>query len=303
MNLKITIIQSELHWENVTENLNMFSAKIDSIVDVTDVIVLPEMFNTGFSMKSEQLAETMDGKTVNWMKTQAKKANAVIVGSLIIKEETSPLEGRLRGVFYNRLVWMQPNGDYYTYDKRHLFRMANEHEHFSAGQHRIIINYKGFKVCPLVCYDLRFPVWSRNVEFKVQSSKFKEVVCHPEHTTCHPKLVEGQTTSNAPTNVYDILIYIANWPAARKAPWSKLLEARAIENQCYVVGVNRVGEDGKGIAYSGNSVVVNPKGEAISVISENEEAIETITISLKELTDFRAVFPVGLDADDFEVTL
>ncbi len=284
MSLKITIIQSELHWEKVDENLNMFSQKIAKIEETTDIIVLPEMFNTGFSMKSEQLAETMEGKTVNWMKSEAKKNNAVVVGSLIIKDVTlSGVEG-----YFNRLIWMQPNGDYYTYDKRHLFRMANEHEHFSAGQQRIIINYKGFKICPLVCYDLRFPVWSRNQELSVDSYQLSD-----------------QTTNNKQqtTNVYDILIYIANWPAARKAPWSKLLEARAIENQCYVVGVNRVGTDGKEIAYSGNSVVVNPKGEAISTISDNEETTQTITISLKELNDFRAAFPVGLDADDFEVTL
>jgi predicted amidohydrolase len=289
MNLKITIIQSTLHWENVTENLNMFSAKIDLVAGVTDIIVLPEMFNTGFSMKSEMLAETMDDKTVNWMINQAKKANAVIVGSLIIKEETSPLEGRLRGVkYFNRLVWMQPNGDYYTYDKRHLFRMAGEHDHFSAGQQRIIINYKGFKICPLICYDLRFPVWSRNKPIPNPSQR--------EGSNSPFGGVEG-------SSAYDCLIYIANWPAARKAPWSKLLEARAIENQCYVVGVNRVGSDGKEIAYSGNSVVVNPKGEAISTISDNEETTQTITISLNELNDFRKAFPVGLDADEFEVTL
>ena len=294
MNLKITIIQSELHWEKVDDNLNMFSTKIDSVIGDTDIIVLPEMFNTGFSMQSEKLAETMEGKTVNWMKTQAKKTNAVIVGSLIIKDP--PLLRGAGGVFYNRLIWMHPNGDYYTYDKRHLFRMANEHEHFSAGQERLIVEYKGFKICPLVCYDLRFPVWSRNQELSVDSVQFSDEDCHTERSR---SAAEGQQT----TNVYDILIYIANWPAARKAPWSKLLEARAIENQCYVVGVNRVGSDGKEIAYSGNSVVVNPKGEVISSISENEDAIETITISLKELNDFRTAFPVGLDADEFEVTL
>ena len=259
MNLQITAIQSELHWEDVAQNLEMFSNKIDALSEETDVIVLPEMFNTGFSMKSEELSETMKGKTVTWMVSQAQKANAVIVGSLIIEEENK---------FYNRLVWTEPNGEIKTYDKRHLFRMADEHNHFAGGTDRIIIEYKGWKICPLVCYDLRFPVWARN----------------------------------STQNQYDVLIYIANWPAARKAPWSKLLEARAIENQCYVIGVNRVGEDGKGFAYSGNSVIINPKGEPISNIPENENCIETVSLSLDELNTFRKVFPVGMDADEFEIT-
>jgi predicted amidohydrolase len=259
MDLKVTAIQSELHWENVDENLKMFSEKIVAIPEQTDIVVLPEMFNTGFSMKSEELSETMSGKAVSWMLEMSKKANAVIVGSLIIKEDNE---------FYNRLVWVQPNGEINTYDKRHLFRMADEHSHFNAGSERIIIEYKGWKICPLVCYDLRFPVWSRN-------------------------------TSD---NQYDVLVYIANWPAARKAPWSKLLEARAIENQCYVVGVNRVGEDGKGFTYSGNSAIINPKGEPISSIPENENYTQTVNLSLEDLNTFRKVFPVGMDADEFKIT-
>ena len=286
MDLKVTLIQSNLHWENVDQNLAMFTDKINAIHEPSDIVVLPEMFNTGFSMDSEKLAEHMNGKTVSWMKLMAKRTDSVIVGSLIIKED-SPLSGGVRGGFYNRLVWAQPNGDYYTYDKRHLFRMAGEHEHFSAGEERLIVNYKGWRICPLICYDLRFPVWSRNTSF------------------CHPELVEGQKnlTNNKQqtTNVYDILLYVANWPAARKAPWSKLLEARAIENQCYVVGVNRVGQDGNQINYSGNSAVVNPKGELISTIPENQNIIQTLAISLDELNDFRAKFPVGMDADSFEI--
>ncbi len=259
MDLKITAIQSELHWEDVDQNLAMFSGKIDAISEETDVIVLPEMFNTGFSMLSEKLSETMKGKSVYWMKEIAQKVNAVIIGSLVIEEDNN---------CYNRLIWAQPDGEVKTYDKRHLFRMANEHEHFKAGTERLIIDYKGWKICPLVCYDLRFPVWSRN------SSE----------------------------NQYDLLIYIANWPGARKAPWSKLLEARAIENQCYVVGVNRVGKDGKDIAYAGNSAIINPKGEIISTIAENENCSETILLSLEQLNNFRKAFPVGMDADDFQVT-
>lgn len=272
MDLRVTAIQSELHWENVGENLAMFSKKIANISEVTDIIVLPEMFNTGFSMKSKELAETMNGTSVSWMVEESKKANAVIVGSLIVEENNH---------FYNRLVWVEPEGGIKTYDKRHLFRMANEQDHFAAGTERIIIDYKGWRICPLVCYDLRFPVWSRN-----------SIICHPE-------LVEEQNNAQP---VYDLLIYIANWPAARKAPWSKLLEARAIENQCYVVGVNRVGEDGKGFAYSGNTAIIDPKGEPMSAIPEGDNFSETISLSMEGLTTFRKVFPVGLDADSFDIT-
>ena len=260
-NLKITLIQSDLHWENVDKNLLMFAKTIENIQEPTDIIVLPEMFNTGFSMESEILAETMNGKSVNWMRAMARNKKAVIVGSIIIEEHEE---------YYNRLIWAEPEGEIYTYDKRHLFRMANEHEHFSSGKELLIIHYKGWRICPLICYDLRFPVWSRNID----------------------------ANGNA---AYDCLIYIANWPAARKAPWGKLLEARAIENQCYVVGVNRVGQDGNQIDYSGNSAVINPKGEAISNIAENQNCIETIPISFNELNDFREKFPVGMDADKFKI--
>ncbi len=259
MDLKVTAIQSDLHWEDVDQNLAMFAKKIDAISESTDIIVLPEMFNTGFSMLSQKLSEKMDGKSVSWMIAQAKKTNAVIVGSLIVKESNK---------YYNRLVWVQPDEVIHVYDKRHLFRMADEHSHFSAGTKRIIIEYKGWKICPLVCYDLRFPVWSRNS-------------------------LEEQ---------YDLLIYIANWPGARKAPWSKLLEARAIENQSYVVGVNRVGEDGKGYAYTGNSAIINPKGELVSHIPENNNCTETVSLSLDDLNSFRKVFPVGMDADEYRIT-
>ncbi|MDG1476262.1 MAG: amidohydrolase [Vicingaceae bacterium] len=259
MNLNVSIIQSELHWENVGQNLEMFAQKIDEISKPTDIIVLPEMFNTGFSMDSEKLAETMSGKTVAWMKAQANKADSVITGSLIVEEE---------GAFYNRLIWAVPNGEIQVYDKRHLFRMAGEHNYFSAGEKRLIVNYKGWRICPLICYDLRFPVWSRN-------------------------------TSKNDSPAYDCLIYVANWPAVRKQPWSKLLEARAIENQCYVVGVNRVGEDGKRITYTGNSVVVNPKGDVISNIAENTNTSESVDLFLSELNDFREKFPVSMDGDEF----
>lgn len=260
-NLTLTLIQSDLHWEDVDKNLAMFSQKIDTITEPTDIIALPEMFNTGFSMESEKLAETMNGKSVNWLKETAQNKKAVVVASLIIEENDD---------YYNRLIWAEPEGEIYTYDKRHLFRMANEHEHFSSGKDLLIVHYKGWRICPLICYDLRFPVWSRNVDDN------------------------GNTA-------YDLLLYIANWPAARKAPWSKLLEARAIENQCYVVGLNRVGIDGKLIDYSGNSAVINPKGEVISNIPESTNTTQTISIPLTELNDFRVKFPVNKDADRFEI--
>ncbi|TXB64718.1 amidohydrolase [Vicingus serpentipes] len=257
MNLKITIIQSELHWENVEENLAMFAKKIEAINEQTDIVVLPEMFTTGFSMESVKLAEKMDGKSVKWMKQLAVKKNAVITGSIIIEEE---------GKYFNRLLWVQPDENVLTYDKRHLFRMAEEDKHFTAGEERLIVEWKGWKVCPLICYDLRFPVWSRN---------------------------------SLPA--FDCLIYVANWPEARKEPWYKLLEARAIENQVYVVGVNRVGFDGKDISYSGNSAVIDPKGNSISNIKTKLNETVTIELNKQALEDFREKFPVGLDADDFEV--
>lgn len=261
MNLKITILQADLHWENVDKNLAAFTEKIGILHEETDVIVLPEMFNTGFSMDSKRLSEDMEGKSVDWMKQQAKKSKAVIVGSLIIHENNN---------YYNRLIWMQPDGIFQSYDKRHLFRMAGEHEHFTAGSERIIIDYKGWKICPLICYDLRFPVWSRNKN-------------------------EQKNTA------FDTLIYIANWPTPRITHWSKLLEARAIENQAYVVGVNRIGTDGKNNHYSGNSAVVDPKGNIISRTLPNKESTETIELSIEELATYRERFPVGLDADDFNV--
>lgn len=263
MNLKITIIQTELHWENKAKNIAMFTEKIATITEATDVIVLPEMFTTGFTMNAKSLAETMEGETIEWMTQQAKNKNAAMVGSIIIYENNH---------YFNRFIWAQPDGQVFSYDKRHLFRMANEHNTFASGNSRLIVEWRGWKICPLVCYDLRFPVWSRN----------------------------KPTTHHSPP-VFDCLIYVANWPEARKEPWRKLLEARAIENQVYVVGVNRVGCDGKDIPYSGNSTVIDPKGNQISNIFEHQNSIQTIELNREELDDFREKFPVGLDGDDFEI--
>lgn len=266
--LAITIIQSELHWENIDKNLEMFSGKIAAVSETTDLVVLPEMFNTGFTMNARKLAEKIPGKTFQWMAQEAKEKKCVITGSCIIEEN---------GNYFNRLIWMPPDGAYKTYDKRHLFRMANEQNYYTAGNKKIIVELKGWKICPLVCYDLRFPVWSRN------------------------KKAAGDSGRSQPE--YDVLIYVANWPERRSHPWKTLLLARAIENQCYAVGVNRVGNDGNNVYHSGDSAVINAKGEVISKTRSKEESVETAKLSWKELEDFRKSFPVVMDADDFEVKI
>jgi omega-amidase len=263
--LHVTIVQSSLHWENVDRNLEMFDQKLRSITDGTDLIVLPEMFSTGFTMDTKGAAEEMNGKSMQWLAKKAKQKDCVITGSLIIHDN---------GHYYNRLVWMKPDGTFVHYDKRHLFRMAHEHEYFTAGKQRLVVLLKGWKICPLICYDLRFPVWSRN----------------------------GYSTGTHDAS-YDCLIYVANWPDRRRHAWRTLLLARAIENQCYVIGLNRVGKDGKDIGYSGDSAVIDPKGEVISRTKPDEESIETVTMSMKGLEEFRKAFPVGMDADHFDIKL
>jgi len=271
-NLKATLIQSNLHWENRSENLRMFSEKIDAIKEETDLIILPEMFTTGFSMNCKALADSMSGETINWMKEKATQTKCVITGSFICEEN---------GKYYNRLVWMQPDGNYQTYDKRHLFRMAEEDKYYVGGNEKIIVELNGWKICPLICYDLRFPVWSRN-RMEVMSKELG---------------VGGHLNSHD----YDLLIYIANWPERRAHPWKTLLLARAIENQCYVVGLNRVGDDGNQIHYSGDSAVINAKGEVMSKTNANVENTETIELNFSGLYEFRTQFPVFLDADDFDL--
>lgn len=256
--IRVTIIQSSLFWEDVKANLLLFDSKIKSISSKTDIIVLPEMFTTGFTMNPKTLAEEHEGKGLQWMIEKAKEVESVIVGSISVKEKNN---------YYNRLYWVKPDGSFEYYDKRHLFRMGNEHEQYQAGEKQLIVEYKGWKICPLICYDVRFPVWSRNTK----------------------------------SNPYDILLYVANWPAVRSTQWSALLVSRAIENQCYLVGVNRVGKDGNGIEHSGNSVVLNAKGETMSTITPNQEGDETIELSFDELSMFRKAFPVLLDADSFEI--
>jgi len=261
----ITIIQSDLVWENKDENLKRFSQKINSITEKTDVIVLPEMFTTGFAVNRIQLAEEQEGEGLLWMKQMAKNKNAAIVGSIAIKEQQH---------FYNRLYWVNPDGNFFTYDKRHLFRMAGENNYFDAGTKKLIVEYKGWKFCPLICYDLRFPVWSRNV-WNIANGNYM-----PD---------------------YDILLFVANWPEVRSYPWKQLLIARAIENQCYVVGVNRVGKDGNNFDHSGDSAIINPRGEIITTVLPHEEKNETVAINRNYLEEFKKVFPVGSDADRFNL--
>lgn len=256
--LKITLLQAPLEWENKEKNLHFFSAKIEALNELTDVVVLPEMFNTGFSMQSAKLAETMEGKSVEWMRTVAAKQNCVICGSLIVEDA---------GKYYNRLIWMQANGACSWYNKRHLFRMAGENEHYSNGENKVIVDYKGFKICLQVCYDLRFPVWSRRTA----------------------------------RDNYDVLLYVANWPERRSHAWKSLLVARAIENQSYVIGVNRVGVDGNNIAYSGDSVALSYLGEALTQNTAAAEWMETVTLHKNELLNFRKSFPAEKDADEFTI--
>jgi len=259
--LNITIIQANLHWEDKAANLKMFEEKINSIKEKAEVVILPEMFSTGFSMNPKQLAEKMDGPSVEWMKNVAARKKIIIAGSLIIEDG---------GNYYNRLVWMLPNGQFGYYDKRHLFAYATEDEHYSAGNKRLIASVKGWKINLLVCYDLRFPVWAR------------------------------QTNDDSGNPEYDLLVYVANWPERRVHAWKTLLQARAIENQCFVVGVNRVGEDGNGHRYSGESMIVDPMGEVLGT-KVNEEAIITMTLDKSKLEEVRKKLPFLKDADEFHI--
>jgi predicted amidohydrolase len=260
--LTITGIQSALHWEDFAANLKMFEEKISSITDNTEIIILPETFSTGFSMKPKELAQTMEGETVKWMKRIASEKKVILTGSAIIKE---------KGSYFNRLLWMLPNGQYGLYDKRHLFNYAGEGNEFTSGTKRLIASANGWKINLLVCYDLRFPVWARQ---QLQEER-------PE---------------------YDLLIYVANWPERRILAWKTLLQARAIENQCYVVGVNRVGTDGNDIYHSGDSMVVDPMGEILYTKAHTEE-IFTVTLHKEKLEQVRTKLPFWKDADNFMIQL
>lgn len=259
--LNITTIQSNLFWEDKTANLHMLEQKISSIQEKTEIVILPEMFNTGFTMQPHLFAETMQGETVAWMQRVSSENSIVLTGSVIIEEE---------GNYFNRLIWMLPNGKFGYYNKRHLFAYGEEDKYYTAGNKRLIASVKGWKINLQVCYDLRFPVWARQ----------------------QPK--ESETE-------YDLLVYVANWPEKRSHAWKTLLCARAIENQCYVVGVNRVGSDGNKVYHSGNSLVIDPLGQVLYHMAD-EEDINTITLSKEKLDEVRARFPFWKDADDFNFT-
>lgn len=256
--LQLVAIQENLHWEDPRANLALFSKRIENLA-AGRVVLLPEMFTTGFSMNPAPLAETMEGAAMEWMRATAMRKKIILGGSLIIAEN---------GGYYNRFIWMQPDGGFAYYDKRHLFAYAGEDEYYAPGRRRMIVSVSGWRINLLVCYDLRFPVWSRQ-----------------------------QVNGGAE---YDVLVYVANWPERRIHAWKSLLVARAIENQCYVVGVNRTGTDGNGIGYNGQSMVVDPFGEVLAQAGDSPGLLE-ITLDKKDLDAAREKFPFLRDADRFSL--
>jgi predicted amidohydrolase len=256
MELKLALIQPDIIWEDIDANLHALSEKLEGMTDTVDAIILPELFTTGFTMRSRELAEGMEGASISWMRMASERYGCVIAGSLIIRDHDK---------YLNRFVWMEPGGKMITYDKRHLFSISGEDEHYTRGESNAIATINTFRVRPLVCYDLRFPVWSRN------------------------------------TGTYELLMYVANWPAVRRDVWISLLKARAIENQSFVIGINRVGRDGMGIEYAGDSLAYNAKGQIIASLPSGEEGVLMVHLSLEELMEFREKFPVWKDADGFEI--
>lgn len=261
--LHITLIQSDIFWEDPVKNIEHFGRKIDEIPTPTDLVVLPEMFNTGFSFNPHKCAETTDGPAIGLLREKSVRRNFMIMGSVLIKE---------RGSYFNRLICMRPDGTFHQYDKRHLFRLSDEYKIMKGGREKIIVNWKGWSILPLICYDLRFPIWSKNT--------WKDGIYE-----------------------YDILLYVANWPGSRSDIWKSLLIARAIENQCYVIGVNRIGKDGHGISHPGNSMIINPDGTILSSTEEEKPAILQSILSLQKLREFRDSYPFAPDWDHFTIQL
>ncbi len=255
-NIKIATLQLDLIWEDKIKNLEKIESIIMSISDKVDLIILPEMFTTGFTMNPEKYAESMNGETVGWMKKMAQKKSTSILGSIVIRENSN---------FYNRAIFVLSNSEISFYNKRHLFRFEGEKDYYKAGETNTIFQINKWRIRPQICYDLRFPIWSRN------------------------------------NNEYDVLINMANWPAKRNEHWVKLLYARAIENQCYVIGCNRIGIDGNGIEYIGNSMVIDPKGNKMNKEMINCESTIIIELSMKDLEQYRNQFPVYLDNDKFKI--
>lgn len=262
-NLRITLIQSNLGWESVDANLQAFTEKIEKINEPTDLVILPEMFSTGFSMQAPELAKQND-KAIEWMQDTAMRKNCAVTGSLIIEEPAGKRQSKFK--YYNRLIWMMPGGEYLHYDKRHLFSLSSEEQVFTPGHERLIVEWKGWKICPLVCYDLRFPVWSRN----------------------------------SAENPYDLLIYVANWPERRVYAWKHLLVARAIENLAFVAGVNRVGNDGNDLYYSGDSMVLDAMGQLLYHKADGED-VATVELVYSDLQKIRETLPFLQDGDKFSL--
>ncbi len=256
--IRISIVQTDIVWENKQENLRLLHEKLQSLRGTTEIVVLPEMFSTGFSMQSDMLAEANSGETITALKQWASLFQVAICGSYITVDN---------GRYYNRAFFLTPEGEEFYYDKRHLFRMGREAEYFSAGDERLIIPYRGWNICLLVCYDLRFPVWSRNTEG------------------------------------YDLAVYVANWPESRREVWKTLLRARAMENQAFVAGVNCVGTDNNGIRYAGDSMVVDAKGSVLKMGQEHREEILTVDCDMTALHDFRRKFAVLDDRDWFDMPM
>ena len=254
--LNICLLQCDLYWEDTLKNRAQIDTYLSGVTGL-DIILLPELFSTGFSIASTHLAETMEGKTLTWMKTLSEKKQTVLCGSVMIEDN---------GNIYNRLLWVEPNGRVLHYDKRHLFSLIEEDKHFTAGIDRLIIEYEGWKICPMICYDLRFPVFARNdVD-------------------------------------YDLLLFVANWPNTRISAWDALLKARAIENQAYVIGLNRVGTDGFNAQYPGHSQVLDPEGDCISMAPEYEVGLVEVTLSKNYLIECRKRHPFLTDRDNFKIT-
>lgn len=262
--LRVSILQTDIVWENKQDNLRRLREKLDTLRRGTEIVVLPETFSTGFSMNTSHLAEPVTGETITMLRQWAKEFQFAIAGSFIASEEDS--ETSKSTTYHNRAFFLTPEGDAYYYNKRHLFRMGNESEHFTAGSCRPVISYRGWNILLLVCYDLRFPVWSRNVN-----------------------------------NEYDLLIYVANWPVPRRKVWDVLLQARSLENISYVCGVNRIGTDGNNQTYNGGSVIYSPKGELLAGVPDHKDGIATATLELSALREFREKFPAWKDADSFSI--
>jgi len=254
--VKVSLIQSNLVWENELKNLSNLESLINTKISNTDIIILPEMFTSGFTMEPNNVFSTMKSDVITWMKKIVYQKDCALAGSLVIKEDNH---------YYNRLIFVSNLGEVSFYDKRHLFRMAHEHQKYTPGNRHLLTEYHGWNIMWQICYDLRFPVWSRNVQN------------------------------------YDLLIYVANWPEKRIEAWDILLKARAIENQSYVIGVNRVGFDGNNIPYNGHSVVISPKGEVLAQLPDDKEGVINYRLNLEKRTEFSRKFPVSLDRDNFSI--